>query len=83
MSLLIKNREGIWIINSRNNSKHKGKSLEKIAETEPSYLTFMWSNSLKYLSDDAINVLDDLMEKYQIPREFRRTNNVPTMNEDE
>lgn len=43
-----------------------------MAATDPSYLTFMWSNSLKYLKDDAINALDDLMEKGNIPRQFKR-----------
>lgn len=76
MTLLTKNQNGEWILGGREGSKHKGKDLEKVAEIDPSYLTFMWSNSLKYLSDDATNALDDAMEKRQIPRAFKRKSNV-------
>lgn len=70
MSLLNKDPKKGWILGGREGTKHKGKTLEKVAEADPSYLTFMWSNSLKYLSDPAIDALDDTMEKYGIAREF-------------
>jgi hypothetical protein len=59
-----------WVFEGREGSKHKGKTLVEVANTDPSYLTFLWSNSLKYLSDAAIDALDDIMEDFQIPREL-------------
>lgn len=72
MALLKKDPTEGWILGGREGSKHKGKTLEKVAEVDPTYLTFMWTNSLKYLSDAATNALDDVMEKNSIPREFKR-----------
>lgn len=72
MALLNKDQKQGWVFGGRNGSKHRGKSLEKVAEVDPSYLTFMWTNSLKYLSEPAIDALDDVMEKHSIPREFKR-----------
>lgn len=76
MSLLKKDPKQGWVLGGRDGSKHKGKTLEKVAEVDPTYLTFMWTNSLKYLSDTAIDALDDLMEKKNIPREFKRKKKV-------
>ena len=73
MALLKKDPKGGWVLAGREGSKHKGKTLVEVAESDPSYLTFLWSNSLKYLSDDAINALDDIMEDRKIPREFKRS----------
>lgn len=72
MALLSKDPKKGWVLGGREGSKHRGQTLEKVAEVDPSYLTFMWSNSLKYLKDDAINALDDLMDKQNIPRQFKR-----------
>ncbi len=72
MALLKKDPKEGWILAGREGSKHRGKTLAKVAEEEPSYLTFMWSNSLKYLSDEAIDALDDVMEKHDIPRELKK-----------
>lgn len=70
MALLKKDPKEGWVLAGREGSKHRGKMLVKVAEEDPSYLTFLWSNSLKYLSNDAIDALDDLMEERQIPREL-------------
>lgn len=72
MALLNKDSKQGWVFGGRNGSKHRGKTLEKVAEVDPSYLTFMWTNSLKYLSEPAIDALDDLMDEKKIPREFPR-----------
>lgn len=72
MALLNKDPKEGWVFGGRNGSKHRGKTLEKVAEVDPSYLTFMWTNSLKYLSEPAIDALDDVMEGKKIPREFPR-----------
>lgn len=72
MALLNKDPKEGWVFGGRNGSKHRGKTLEKVAEVDPSYLTFMWTNSLKYLSEPAIDALDDVMEEKKIPREFPR-----------
>lgn len=76
MALLKKDSKQGWVLGGNDGSKHKGKTLEKVAEVDPSYLTFMWTNSLKYLSDPAIDALDDVMEKNDIPREFKRKKKV-------
>jgi len=72
VALLTKDPKRGWVLGGRESSKHKGETLEKVAEADPSYLTFMWQNSLKYLSDEAINALDDVMEKKNISRELKR-----------
>lgn len=72
MALMKKDSKLGWVLQGREDSKHKGKTLAQVAEIDPSYLTFLWANSLKYLSDEAIDALDDVMEKFTIPRELKK-----------
>lgn len=72
MALLKKDPKEGWILAGREGSKHRGQTLVKVAEVDPSYLTFLWSNSLKYLNKEATDALDDIMEKHDIPRELKR-----------
>lgn len=76
MALLKKDPTNGWVFVGREGSKHRGKTMEKVAEEDPSYLTFLWSNSLRFLSDEAIDALDDLMDKNEIPRELKKGKNV-------
>ena len=70
MPLLHKPPKGQWTLGGREGAKHRGQLLTKVAEEDPSYLTFLWEKSLKYLSEGAIDALDEVMEKHTIPREL-------------
>lgn len=69
MALLSRNKEKQWVLGG---AKHRGELLEKVAEEDPSYLTFVWVKSLRYLSDAAADSLDIIMEQKKIPRELAK-----------
>lgn len=70
MALLTKSSNG-WTFTGKN-CRHKNKALEKTAEEDPSYLTFLWTKSLAYLNEEAIDALDEVMERRSIPKVLKK-----------
>lgn len=53
--------------------KHSGKTIEKVAQEDPGYLTWLRSGDrLAHISDDIFFALQKVMEKFGIPLSPRR-----------
>lgn len=47
--------------------EHKGKTVEQVCQENPSWCTWLRSNTTIYLTNEEYNSLVDLMEKYDVP----------------
>jgi hypothetical protein len=61
---LLYQENGLWMING---SKHRMETLEKVAQTDPSYIWWVWHKVGPSLSDEAFFAVEDIMDKYKIP----------------
>lgn len=71
MAIMKKDPEtGQYIINSR---KHPGETLEKVAESDPGFLRWLYSDMTQYskLDDAAAEALEDILQKNgEMPKKF-------------
>jgi hypothetical protein len=61
--LIAKDAHGEWVFA---HGKHQGRTLETVAEEDPSYLQWMYSKASDGLSKEAFYSLEDIMEKHDI-----------------
>ena len=71
MSGMLENEGKHWVMRGR---KHNGKRLEDVAKDDPSFLTWLWStiSVFQHLSKEAVDALQSIMEKEEIPFEKPR-----------
>ena len=62
MAILSKEGEQ-WVVGG---TKHRGRELEEVAVTDPSYLKWMFRKASVALSAEAFRILSEVLEKYRI-----------------
>mgnify|MGYP000049648502 CR=1 FL=1 len=63
MALIAKDQNATWVFI---HGKHQGRTLQVVAEEDPSYLQWMYSKASDGLDKEAFYALEDIMEENDI-----------------